>query len=140
MNAVIYFSFSRNHQCKQIAEGIDGDHFEINPNTVVKGIYLFHMFIMGYRTVKDRPVILEELNVDFNQYDTIHLVFPIWAGRPAVYVKRWLQENPFTQKKVYFHVNSGGGNKEYANNIESFINKDNEVVEKTTYKNGIKIA
>jgi hypothetical protein len=140
MKAVIYFSFSRNQSCKKVASQIEGDHFEINPNTLVKGVYFFHMMLMGFRTVTDRHVVVEPFDINLDQYDEIHLVFPIWAGRPAVYVKQWLNENPFMNKKVYVYACSDSGNSEYLNDFEQYVDKSNEIVEKNTFKKDNKMV
>jgi len=138
MKAIIYFSFSKNQSCKEIASTIEGDHYEINPNTKVKGFYFLWMFYMGFKTVMDRKVTLEQLEIDFDQYDEIHVVFPVWAGRPSVYMKSWLVDHQFQNKKVYLHASSDSGNNEYIEAVKQYIDPSNQIVESMTYKKAIK--
>ena len=93
---------------------------------------------MGFKTVLDRKVKLEPFDINFDHYDDIYLVFPVWAGRPSVYMKEWLVSNPFQKKNVYIHASSDSANDEYLSSIVEYIDETNTILESVSYKKAVK--
>ena len=55
--------------------------------------------------------------IDFDKYDEVVLVFPIWAARIAQYMKCYLRQVPFKGKKVKLIATSASGKKGYMDGL-----------------------
>ena len=86
MNAVIYVSTSKNKRCVDHIKDIEGDKFEIIPKRRFKSTFM-QMFMYGYYTTSNKKVKYSIEDIDYNKYDTIYIVSPVWAGKISQYMK-----------------------------------------------------
>lgn len=138
MKAIVYFTFSKKGSTKEIVDTLTGDKFEIYQNIKSRGIYIFQIIKYGYMTMKDKEVAREPIEIDFDKYSEIDVVFPIWAGRMPVYVKKFFKDNLVENKKIRYIATSDSGSKMYLNNVEISELSNNNIVEKIMYKKGKK--
>ena len=133
MKAIIFFSNSKKHFSKNVAKDIEGDHFEIeNLGKKIKFI-VFQMIYFGYITVFNKPVKTNNLAIDFEKYDEIVLVSPVWAGRACAFMKQLLLDNQFKDKQVTIIATAGGMNKKYFSSFDNLIDKSNNVEKHMMY-------
>jgi hypothetical protein len=136
MKAIIYHSVSKHHRSKNIALAIEGDHYEIE--SVKKPIKFvpFQMMYYGFLTVANRNAPIKPIEIDFLKYDEIVLVSPVWAGRANAYMRQFLKEHVFHDKKVTIIASCDGGYKKYFESFKGLIDGCNEIVEKIVYVKG----
>ncbi len=80
-NLVVYFSFSGNS--KKIASSFPGDHLEIELNEKLPKLKMFKMFKIASLVAKDHVFKLNYRSINFDKYDEITFVYPVWMGKPA---------------------------------------------------------
>lgn len=134
MKAVIYLSVSRKKQSRKIAESIEGDIYQLLPGESIPRFPLFAMFTLGRKTIFDINVPFSIPKIDFDQYTDIVLVFPIWAGRMAQYMKSYLDSEPFTNKNITLIATSAGGNKRYIKKLKEIDLENNKITDIVLYK------
>lgn len=137
MNLVIFHSTSKKHICKVLADGIEGDHLEIKHTKKYPKSLFCQMIRFGYETVFNKEVLIEHLEIDFEKYTDIYLVAPVWAGRVDAYLRQFLNNYTFKEKKIHVMYNAGGEAKNYLDSIKPFIDQSNTIVETKAYTNGI---
>jgi len=139
MKAVIYFALSKKHNGRNFADTIDGDHYEILNLDKVKKTYFLNMFVYGYKSYAKKEVHFESPVIDFDKYDEIVLISPVWAGKICIYMKQYLQENRFKNKTVSIIATSMGENKNYFKTYDGILDESNKVIEHLMYAKGKKI-
>lgn len=138
MTAIIVHSVSKNKRSLAIAKDFDGDVFEIKSKKRVIQFYPFQLAIYGFLTVSNRFVPIEDPKIDFNKYDHIVLISPVWAGRVNAFMRQFLKNHPFTNKKVTLVASCDGGYKNYFDSFKEHIDSSNTIVDKQVYIKGIK--
>lgn len=134
MKAVIYFSLSKKKRSQEIALQIEGDHFELLPANSVPKFYFFQILALGFATVRDKVLPVAVPKINYDKYEEIVLVFPIWAGRMSQYMKSYLKLNQFSNKKVTLVATSDSGKTSYRKNLENIVDPSNEVLDIVMYK------
>lgn len=137
MKVIIYHSMSKKKFSKEIALKIEGDHFEIKVIRPIKTVF-FQMFVYGFKTVAKRRVKYEEMNIDFSKYEEVVLVSPVWAGSANAFMKQFLKENPFQNKKVTIIGSCEGGYKKYFESFKELLDESCEIIENQIYVKGVK--
>ena len=137
MKAIIYNSMSKRRTSKDIALGIEGDHFEINPTKRINNFF-FQLLVYGFKTVANIEVKYEEINIDFSKYEEIVLVSPVWANKVNAFMRQFLKDHRFHDKKVTIIGSCDGGYKKYFESYKGLIDSCCEIVEKQMYVKGIK--
>ncbi len=133
MKAIIYFTASKNQHCRHIAETFEGDKYQLVPVKPNPKRLFFQLIVFGFYTVSDRKVQFDIPEIDFSKYEEVVIVFPVWAGKMSVFMKQYLQTNPFANKKVTLVASSGGENPQYRKSILQPL-EYNQVVEVIMYK------
>ncbi len=136
MNAIIYFSLSKNLNCKKIASTYEGDIFELVNNEKKHKNTFINMFIYGYKTMTNKDVSFDVPVIDFDKYNKIVLVSPVWAGRTNLFMRKYLEKNKFQNKEVILVGSCDGGYKNYFKSFEGLLDKSNKVIEEVIYIKG----
>lgn len=137
MKAVIFFTLSKKSNAKGIASNIEGDLFQIVPKGKVVRGYFFQMLVYGFKTMRNSNVEFIDPKIDFDLYEELDFVFPIWAGRPALFMTKFLEVNQFRNKKIRMIGTSDSGSFEYTKRFEDNIDASNNIIEKIMYKKDI---
>lgn len=138
MKAIIFFSMTKSQKCRTIANQFEGDHFEIDDLHKPFKTNLFKVLYYSFVVIAKRKVKFESPVVDFDKYDEVILVSPVWAGKISAFMLGYLKENIFHNKIVTIVSSSLGKNKKFFKSFDGLIDKSNKVVAHTTYINGIK--
>ena len=133
MKAIIYFSMSKMKNCEKIAEEFEGDLFEIKPEGKPIKFVPFQMIVYGFKTVFNRNVKYVDPNINFELYDEIVLVSPVWTGKVNIFMKKYLENVLFTSKEVTIVGSCGGGYKGYFESYDKVLNPSNNVVNRVMY-------
>lgn len=138
MNAIIYHTTTKYQSSLIVSNNFEGDKFQVkSPKKLLKSTF-WQMFYYGYQTVVKKNVKILPVDIDFNKYDEIFLVSPVWAGRINAYMRQFLKEYPFKNKKVHIIANSLGENPKYFTSFKKFLDESNEIVEESVYIKGVK--
>lgn len=109
---VVYFSATGNTEtlAKKIAAAADADSFEILPETAYTSADLNYNNdnSRANREINgdERPAI-QSLNVDFSQYDTVIIGYPIWWGQCPPVVRTFLANTDLSGKTIMPFCTSG---------------------------------
>lgn len=89
----------------------------------------FSKYIIGGGQVitKTKPEILS-MSTDFQEYDTIFLGSPIWAGSFAPAIRTILEDGTLKNKNIAFFYTSLGGPGKAPRKIENQVNINNKLI------------
>lgn len=108
---VIYYSFEGNSEfvAENIAKlmGADTEKLRVKNEPPRKGL---GKFLHGGKAAlfKDDPGLFP-LQVDLAAYDTVVMVYPVWAGTFPPAIQEFLKQYPFEGKKLCIVANSASG-------------------------------
>jgi flavodoxin len=127
---VLFYSYegSTRKIAERIATSIDADIEEIKPVNEMKSKG-FSKYVWGGSQVvmKKRPELMP-LKVDLDQYDTILLGTPVWAGTFTPPIYSLLENGSLKNKKIAcFYCHLGGADKAVAR-ARAAIEKDNTLL------------
>lgn len=128
---------SKLKRSKTIAESIEGLKVELKPVGKIYKSSFMQMFMYGFYTVFNKKVAFEIEEIDYEKYDTIYLVSPVWAGRLNQYMRKFLETTPFTGKKVVLIGSCDGGYRQYFESYAGVLDPSNEVIESIIYVKGV---
>ena len=128
---------SKLKRSKTIAESIEGTKVELKPVGKIYKSSFMQMFMYGFYTVFNKKVTFEIEEIDYEKYDTIYLVSPVWAGRLNQYMRKFLDTKPFTAKKVVLIGSCDGGYSQYFESYTGVLDTSNEVIDKIVYVKGV---
>ncbi len=129
-NVVIYYSYSGNMEAaaKKAAELTNADVIRITTKEEPKGKGFKAMLKGGHQALKGFKPIINVDGLDLSQYDTVILGTPVWAGTFAPAMRTFLENYPFTNKKVFLMATSASGNaKKMMKNLETIL-ENNAIV------------
>lgn len=138
MNLIVFHTASKNRISLEIAKGIEGDTLQIESVKKPLKRFFFQLFVYGYQTVANKQVEIKPLNIDYDKYSDIYLISPVWAGRVNAYMRQFLQNHPFSGKKVHIIGSCDGGYEKYFDTFNDLLDETNEIIEKTIYVKGQK--
>ncbi len=140
MKAIIYYSMTKKQKCKNIAYQIEGDHFEIEDLHKPNKCAFFRVIHYAYIVIANKDIEFKTPKIDFDQYDEIFLVSPVWGGKICIFMSRYLKQNIFTNKEVTVVSSSIGENNDYLDSVKEVIDSSNKIVKHITYIKGIKTS
>jgi flavodoxin len=104
---VLYYS--RSGKTRAIAEKFAAEKgFDICEVVPRKKIGVFKAFLLCPKAISGGKTAIETLNVNFGDYEQIHVFAPIWAGNPAPPINTALGWLPAGTKVTLNFVSSGG--------------------------------
>jgi len=135
MKAIIYYSLSGRTK-KELEERHQGDYFRIKGKIVIPKNYWIQMAYLGFFSSLSVPLNYQDLQIDFDKYDEIVLASPVWAATIAPFLKRFLRENKFKNKKVSLLVTHEGGPGKVMKRFKRHIHDSNEIVSEESLRLG----
>ena len=113
-SVVIYFSLEGNTHlvAKMIAERTGADLIRLEPEKEYQSSG-FGKYFHGGKSVlfHEKPKLLNE-DLNLNDYDTIIIGTPIWAGSFTPPINTFLSENMVKDKSIFLFVTNKGGDTE----------------------------
>lgn len=138
MNAIIVHSLSKHKRSLSIAKTFEGDVFEIKPVKKPPKFYPFQLLKYGFLTVSNKDVVYQPIDIDFDKYDHIVLISPVWAGRVNAFMRTFLKQHVFHDKQVTIVASCDGGYQNYFDSYKGLIDGCNTIIEKQVYVKGEK--
>ncbi|XMB87227.1 flavodoxin [Mycoplasmatota bacterium WC44] len=111
---VVYYSFegSTKRVAEYLAQHLDADLMEVKPESELKSKGFSKFIWGGYQVFMGKKPELTPLTRDLNEYDTVFVGTPIWAGTYAPPIKSLLEGDFIKGKQVaYFYCHEGGHRK-----------------------------
>lgn len=137
MNAIIYHTNSKQRRSETVAYTLEGDCYQIKPLKTFKSVFM-QMFMYGFYTTFKKRLEFQKLEINFDQYDEITLISPVWAGQVNAVMRTFLLDNKFHDKKVTIIGCGDGENKKYFQSFKGLIDGCNEIISKVSYVRGVK--
>ena len=108
---VVYYSLEGNTRlaAEQIAGKLGADLCPLEPLKAMPEKRSMQMLVGGFQASFGKGGALKPLEVDMTAYDGLILGTPVWAGKPAAPVQRFLRENSPEVKLLGVFTCSGGG-------------------------------
>jgi len=138
MNLILVHSVSKFHRSLEIAKTIVGDQIQVLHQKKPLKSFFFQLLLYGYQTVMNKEVSIQQATPNYDAYSDIYIISPVWAGRLNAYMRQFLKEHPFVNKKVHIIASCDGGYEKYFDSFEGFLDSSNKIVEKTVYVKGVK--
>ena len=112
--AVVYYSKGGNvrYAAEKIAEALQADNVELIPEKAYPD-QGFKMFFWGGKAavMKEKPKLLP-YRFHAEDYDTVVLCTPVWAGTMTPPLRTFLDQNDLKEKRIAAVASSGGGSTE----------------------------
>lgn len=111
-----------------ISEELDCDLLELRPKKEIPKTG-FRKYLWGGKSAlfNEKPSLINR-TPNLNEYDTIFIGTPIWAGTYAPPVNTFISENKISEKNiVFFACHGGGGAKKCFDKLENAL-KDNTII------------
>lgn len=135
MKAIIYYSLSGRTK-EELEKRYEGDFFRVKGKVKIPKNYWLMMFYLGYYSTFKVKINYEDLDIDFKKYDEIIIGSPVWAFTFVPFLKKFLKENKFYNKKVRFLVTHEGGPRNTLKHIDKFLDSSNQVIERIDVQRG----
>jgi len=99
---VVFYSKTGNTKlvAETIAKKAKADLLELKWKREIKSKGFLRYFLGGYNSSLKRKVKIQPLDKNPEDYDTIYLGTPIWAGKINPAIRTFLKNNPIQNKKV----------------------------------------
>lgn len=110
---LVYYSFEGNTEyvARKLAETIDIKRtIRLHPLSEPPHEGIKKFAIGGKSALRHEKVGLQQIELNYDEYDTIFIACPVWAATYPPAVGEFLDTYPFKNKKVYFIGGSAGGN------------------------------
>ena len=106
-NLIVFYSRSNitKKLAEDIAERINGDIEEIIPKVNYQGKIGYARG--GKDALKEKIIELEDVKYEVEEYDTVYIGGPVWAGKAANPVISYLKQNEGKFKNVKFFLTAG---------------------------------
>jgi flavodoxin len=108
---VVYYSLTGKTKlvAQVIAEALDAMLLEIKETKPRKPGPLVYL-IGGYAATMNRGSVINPIDVDITQYETIFIGSPVWASRPAPAVNSFIYRTNFEGRSIIPFFTMGGKN------------------------------
>ena len=124
---VIYYSFEGHTKkiAELISEKLGVEIYEIKPKDVKKATGFSKYLWGGSQVVMKKAPELEEISIDFSQYDEIYMGTPIWAWSFAPPIRTLFEKGYIKGKKINLFYTHGGGPGKAEEKIREEVQKEN---------------
>ncbi len=135
MKAIIYYSLSNNTK-NELEARYEGDYYRLKGKIKIPKSYIMQLFYLGYLSMVKKEVAYEKLHIDFSKYDEIVLGSPVWAFTIVPFLRKFLKDYKFTNKKVTLLITHEGGPSKTMDKFIKMIDNSNTIVDKISIKKG----
>lgn len=111
---IVYYSFEGTTEfiAKSLSESLNLDILSIVPMKELKSKGFSKFIWGGAQVVMGTVPEIEPITLNLEEYDTILLGSPIWAGTYAPPIRAFLENDKLVNKKIaYFYSHDGGANR-----------------------------
>jgi len=135
MKAIIYYSLSTRTK-RELEARFEGDFFRLKGKIKIPKNYWLQMAYLGFFSSFSIPLNYDDLQIDFDKYDEIVLGSPVWAFTFSPFLKKFLRENKFKNKKVTILLTHEGGPGKTLKHFDKYIDSSNKIVDRISLQLG----
>ena len=135
MKAIIYYSLSQRTK-RELESRHEGDFYRLKGKIKIPKNYWLQMAYLGFFSSFSIPLNYGDLTIDFDKYDEIVLGSPVWAFTIVPFMKRYLRENKFQNKKVSLLITHEGGPAKAMKHFRKRIHPSNEIISEESLQLG----
>lgn len=135
MKAIIYYSLSGNTK-KELENRFEGDFFRLKGKIKIPKSYKMQLAYLGMFATLNTKLKYEDFKIDFDKYDEIVLASPVWAWTFTPFMKKFLLNNKFQNKKVTLLTTHEGGPGKSMKRFKKYIPKSNTIVDEIDVRYG----
>lgn len=135
MKAIIYHSLSNNTKT-EVTNRFEGDFYRLVGKIKIPKRYVFQLMYLGMFATFKADLKYEQLDIDFDKYDEIVLASPVWAFTITPFMKKFLKDNRFRNKKVTLLLTNLGGPRKAMKRFKKYLDSSNVIVEEILIQNG----
>lgn len=127
---VLFYSFEGNTKkvAEYLAQELNIPYEEIKPVKDLTSKGFSKYFWGGQQIIMKKKPELNPIKLDLEEYDTVYLGSPIWAGTFAPAIKTLLEDEILKGKKVKFFYTHDGGPGKCEIKIKEAVNKNNTLI------------
>ena len=137
MKAIIYYSLSGRTK-EELETRYEGDYFRLQGKIKIPRNYWLQLAYLGMFASTNANLQYQSLEIDFDKYDEIILGSPVWAWTIAPFMKKFLKDHPFTDKKVTLLTTHEGGPGKSMRRFMKKIPKGNTIIDTIDIQRGSK--
>ncbi len=127
---ILFYSFEGNTKRvgEFLADRLNLPVEEIKPVKDLPSKGFSKYFWGGSQVIMNKKPELRPLNANLDDYDTVFLGSPIWAGTFAPPIKTLLEDGKLKGKRVFFYYSHDGGPGKASIKIKEAVNINNELI------------
>lgn len=127
---VLYYSLEGSTEkiAKYLAEELNLDIERVRPKKEIKSKGFFKYVIGGYQATAKRKPKLNPLAHNLDDYSTIIIGSPVWAGGVSSPIYSLLKANNIKNKKIGMFYTCEGGNKKTDDLIKNLVSENNSLI------------
>ena len=135
MKAIIYYSLSGQTK-KACEERFEGDFYRLKGKIKIPKSYTLQLMYLGMFATLNSKLSYQPLDIDFNNYDEIVLASPVWAWTIVPFMKKFLKDHKFKDKKVTLLVTHMGGPGRVLKGFQKRLDSSNQVIKTYSIQTG----
>ena len=128
MKAIIYYSLSGKTK-RTVEQMYEGDFFRLKGKIKIPRKYWVQIIYLGMFASINAKLKYLPLDIDFDQYDEIVLASPVWAFTIAPFMKKYLRNHKFKNKKVTLLITHEGGPGKALKHYRRYLDHTNKIVD-----------
>ena len=135
MKAIIYYSLS-GHTKKACEERFEGDFYRLKGKIKIPKSYIMQLIYLGMFATLNSKLSYQPIDIDFDKYDEIVLASPVWAWTIVPFMKKFLKDHPFKDKKVTLLITHMGGPGKTLKKFQKRLHPSNVIIQTYSIQTG----
>lgn len=133
MKAIIYYSLSGKTD-RKVKALFEGDFYRLKGKIKIPKTYWIQLLYLGFFASFNAKLKYQPLDIDFDRYDEVVLASPVWAFTTIPFIKKFLKQHRFKNKKVTLLITHEGGPGKALEGLKRRIDKSNEIIQEYSFK------
>lgn len=135
MKAIIFYSLSGRTK-EELEKRYNGDFYRLRGKIKIPRNYWLQLIYLGMFASINKGLKYDVEEINFEQYDEIVLGSPVWAWTIAPFMKKFLKDHPFKNKKVTLLMTHEGGPGKAMKRFKKRLDSSNILVEEVSIERG----
>jgi cobalamin biosynthesis Co2+ chelatase CbiK len=135
MKAIIYYSLSSQTK-KACEERFEGDFYLLKGKSKIPKSYAMQLIYLGMFATLNSKLSYQPIDIDFDKYDEIVLASPVWAWTIVPFIKKFLKDHPFKDKKVTLLITHMGGPGKTLKKFQKRLHPSNVIIQTYSIQTG----
>ncbi|MDD3027222.1 MAG: hypothetical protein PHI41_04125 [Erysipelotrichaceae bacterium] len=126
---IVYYSSTGNTYmiAKYLHDQLDWEMVAVSLKKPLRLKGFFKYLYGGFMAISGCRPKLDNIEVDWDEFDRIIIASPIWAGRMAPAIRSLIESKVFANKDIYFLYTNEGGAKNIPRSARKIISANNQL-------------